>query len=114
MRDIELASEPLIRAKYPDTDSSGIYSESDSDTSVIFEIDPPGFGMLADYKPESPAVGNKTVRVTIPIGDLSTLGRVVSKYSGHVRVIEPEQARRVVFEYASRALGSNSSKENVE
>jgi predicted DNA-binding transcriptional regulator YafY len=114
MRDIELASEPLIRAKYPDTESSGIYSASDTDTNVVFDIDPAGFGMLADYKPEYPAVGDKTLRVTIPIGDVSTLGRVVSKYSGHVRVIEPEQARRVVFEYASRALGSSSSKENVE
>ena len=114
MRDIQLASEPLIRANYPDADTSRIYSASDRDTDVVFDIDPAGFGMLADYKPEYPAVGDKTLRVTIPIGDVSTLGRVVSKYSGHVRVIEPEQARRVVFEFASRALGSSSSRENVE
>jgi len=114
MRDIQLASEPLIRAEYPETDSSSIYTVSDSDTNVVFDIDPAGFGMLADYKPDYPAVGDKTLRVTIPIGDVTTLGRVVSKYSGHVRVIEPEQARRVVFEFASRALGSSSSRENVE
>jgi proteasome accessory factor C len=114
MRDIILLDEELVRAKYQETDASEIYSVSDSDTNVVFEIDPPGFGLLADYKPEYPAVGDKTLRVTIPIGDIATLGRVVSKYSGHVRVIEPEQARRVVFEYASRALGSSSASESVE
>jgi proteasome accessory factor C len=114
MRDIALEKEKLVRAEYPEIDSSGIYSVSDSDTNVVFDIDPEGFGMLADYKPEYPAVGDKTLRVSIPIGDISTLGRVVSKYSGHVRVIEPEAARRVVFEYASRALGASASSEKVE
>ena len=114
MRDIALENEKLVRAKYPEIDSSGIYSVSDSDTNVVFDIDPEGFGMLADYKPEFPAVGDKTLRVSIPIGDISTLGRVVSKYSGHVRVIEPEAARRVVFEYANRALGASASSEKVE
>ena len=114
MRDIALENEKLVRAKYPEIDSSGIYSVSDSDTNVVFDIDPEGFGMLADYKPEYPAVGDKTLRVSIPIGDISTLGRVVSKYSGHVRVIEPEAARRVVFEYANRALGASASSEKVE
>ena len=114
MRDINLKKEKLVRAEYPEIDSSGIYSVSDSDTNVVFDIDPEGFGMLADYKPEYPAVGDKTLRVSIPIGDISTLGRVVSKYSGNVRVIEPEAARRVVFEYASRALGSSFASEKVE
>ena len=114
MREIQLADENLDRAQYPESDFSRIYSESDSDTEVVFDIDPPGFGLLADYKPEYPAVGDKTLRVSIAIGDISTLGRVVSKYSGHVRVIAPAQARKVVFEYASRALGRDTSKEIVE
>ena len=114
MREIQLADENLDRAQYPESDFSRIYSESDSDTEVVFDIDPPGFGLLADYKPEYPAVGDKTLRVSIAIGDISTLGRVVSKYSGHVRVIAPARARKVVFEYASRALGRDTSKEIVE
>ncbi len=114
MRDIALEKEKLVRAKYPETDSTGIYSVRESDTKVVFDIDPAGFGMIADYKPEYPVIGDKTLRVTIPIGDITTLGRVVSKYSGHVRVIEPEAARRVVYEYASRALWPSSSSEKVE
>jgi proteasome accessory factor C len=114
MREISLATEELVRAEYPESDASVMYLASDSDTDVVFEIDPPGFGLLADYKPEYPAVGDKTLRVSISIGDISTLGRVVSRYSGHVRVIAPEQARRVVFEYASRALGEGLSEQVVE
>lgn len=114
MRDISLDTTQLVRAKYPETDSTRIFSASGSDTKVVFDIDPEAFGMLADYMPEYPAVGDKTLRVAIPIGDISTLGRVVSRYSGHVRVIEPEVARRVVYEYASSALGQSSARENVE
>ena len=114
MREISLSNEELVRSSYEKADSSRIYSASDSDTDVVFDIDPAGFGLLADYKPEYPAVGDKTLRATIPIGDISTLGRVVAKYSGKVRVVSPEQARKVVFDYASRALGQKSSDEAVE
>jgi proteasome accessory factor C len=107
MREISLASEKLVRSSYPDSDQSRIYAVSDTDTDVLFDIDPEGFGLLADYKPEYPVVGNKTLRVTIPIGDINTLGRVVAKYSGSVRVIAPTEARQVVFDYANRSLGSN-------
>ena len=114
MRNIQLADEDLVREVYSESHSSRTYSESEGDTEVVFEIDPPGFGLLADYKPDYQAMGDKTLRVSIEIGDVSTLGRVVSKYSGYVRVIAPARARRVVFEYASRALGSSPSNENVE
>lgn len=107
MRDISLSHTELTRSSYPEMGSNPIYESSDTDTDVVFDVDPLGFGLIADYKPEFPAVGDKTLRVTISIGDITTLGRVVSKYSGHVRVIAPPQARRVVFEYANRALGTH-------
>lgn len=114
MRDISLMNEDLVRAEYPESDSTRIYNATEEDIDVVFDIDPAGFGMLADYKPDYPAVGDKTLRVTIPIGNLSTLGRVVSKYAGHVRVIEPEQARKVVYDFANRALGASTDIESVE
>jgi proteasome accessory factor C len=114
MRDISLSTEEMVRSSYPESDLTSIYSASESDTDVVFDIDPAGFGLLADYKPDYPAVGGKTLRVTIPIGDISTLGRMVSKYSGHVRVVSPEAARRVVFDYANRALGITPTQEKVE
>jgi proteasome accessory factor C len=114
MRDISLSTDELIRTKYVEADMSRIYSERDSDTDVVFDVDPEGFGLLADYKPEYPTVGDRTIRVSIPIGDISTLGRVVAKYSGHVRVVSPLNARKVVFDYASSALGQKTSDEVVE
>jgi proteasome accessory factor C len=114
MRDVLLSDEKLLRSKYSEADVSGFYSVRANDTDVVFDIDPEGYGLLADYKPEYPVLGDKSLRVTIPIGDISTLGRVVSRYSGHVRVIAPAEARKVVFEYANNALGSDSSKQLVE
>jgi proteasome accessory factor C len=114
MREISLSTEKLVRSQYVAADRSLLYSVGDKDTDVVFDVDPEGFGLLADYKPDYPVMGDKTLRVTISIGDISTLGRVVSKYSGHVRVVAPEQARRVVFEYASNVLGSSTTRENVE
>lgn len=107
MREISLSNNEFVRTDHQAVDSTLIYSASETDTEVVFDVDPQGFGLLADYKPEYPAVGDKTLRVTIPIGDITTLGRVVSRYSGHVRVIAPALARKVVYEYATRALGAS-------
>lgn len=114
MREILISAQELVRSTYPDSDLSRIYSVSENDTDVLFDIDPDGFGLLADYKPEYPAIGNKTLRVSIPIGDISTLGRVVAKYSGSVRVLAPAEARQVVFDYSNRALGSNVGLQEAE
>lgn len=101
MREISLSKEGMKRSLYPDSDNARIYSTGSSDTDVVFDIDPEGFGLLADYKPDYPVVGDKTLRVTIAIGDITNLGRIVAKYSGKVRVIAPPEARKVVFEFAS-------------
>lgn len=114
MRDVSISSEKLVRSKYQESDASRFYYANDTDTDVVFEIDPEGFGLLSDYKPEHTAEGDKTLQVTIAIGDISTLGRVVSRYSGHVRVLAPAAARKVVHDYTSRALGSSFSDQSVE
>jgi proteasome accessory factor C len=114
MREIAISEEKLVRSRYPDSDISNIYTVSDTDTDVLFDIDPAGFGLLADYKPDYTIVDYKALRITIPIGDIRTLGRVVAKYSGHVRVLAPPEARKVVFDYANQTLGENTNSEIVE
>jgi proteasome accessory factor C len=114
MRNITLSNQQFEPSDYPEADLSKIYSVSEQDTDVLFEVDPAGFGLLADYKPEYPAVGDKTLRVSIPIGDISTLGRVVSRYAGNVRVLAPAQARKVVYEFANLALGTDSLRDIQE
>jgi proteasome accessory factor C len=86
-------------------DSDLIYSVRKSDTDVLFEVDPEAFALIADYKPEFEISGNKSVQVKIPIGQLETLGRIVARYSGKVRVLAPAEARLAVREFAQRALG---------
>jgi proteasome accessory factor C len=88
-------------------DSSQIYEVRESDTEVLFEVEPEAFGLIADYKPDYEISGNKAVQVNIPIGELGTLGRIVSRYSGKVRVLAPESARQAVREFAQRALGNH-------
>ena len=82
-----------------------IYSISEQDTEVLFEVDPEAFSLIADYKPDFEIRGNKSVQVKISIGQLDNLGRIVSRYSGKVRVLAPEAARVAVRQFVSRALG---------
>jgi len=86
-------------------DSDHIYSVRKSDTDVLFEVEPEAFALIADYKPEFEISGNKSVQVRIPIGQLESLGRIVARYSGKVRVLAPAEARLAVREFAQRALG---------
>lgn len=86
---------------------SEIYEVRETDTEVLFEVDPEAFGLIADYKPDYEITGNKAVQVKIAIGELGTLGRIVSRYSGKVRVLAPETARQAVREFAQRALGNH-------
>jgi len=104
MREIELL-EVFVERDLLDTEPDQIYSVRKSDTEVLFEVDPEAFALIADYKPEFEISGNKSVQVKIPIGQLETLGRIVARYSGKVRVLAPAAARLAVREFAQRALG---------
>ena len=104
MREI-VVLEPFEERELAVADSDVIYSVRKSDTDVLFEVDPEAFALIADYKPEFEISGNKSVQVKIPIGQLETLGRIVARYSGKVRVLAPAEARLAVREFAQRALG---------
>lgn len=113
MRQIELLESFEERA-LPAGDSSQIYAIRESDTEVLFEVEPEAFGLIADYKPDYEISGNKAVQVKISIGELGTLGRIVSRYSGKVRVLAPESARQAVRDFAQRALGQHKPEPAAE
>jgi len=104
MREIVLLQQ-FEERELPKADNDQIYSIRKSDTDVLFEVEPEAFSLIADYKPEFEISGNKSVQVKIPIGQLETLGRIVARYSGKVRVLAPAEARLAVREFAQRALG---------
>ena len=108
MREIELLEE-FEERQLADTESDQIYSVRKSDIDVLFEVDPEAFALIADYKPEFEISGNKSVQVRIPIGQLETLGRIVARYSGKVRVLAPAAARVAVRQFAQRALGQRKA-----
>lgn len=104
MRQIELL-DSFEKKPMSSAGTSQIYAVRDTDTEVLFEVEPEAFGFIADYKPDFEISGNKAIQVKISIGELGTLGRIVSRYSGKVRILAPEAARQAVREFAQRALG---------
>jgi proteasome accessory factor C len=113
MREIELL-DIFDERELPSTETDQIYLARKSDLEVLFEVDPEAFAFVADYRPEFEISGNKSVQVKIPIGQLETLGRIVARYSGKVRVLAPAAARVAVREFAQRALGQRKAETIAE
>ena len=113
MREIQLLG-TFEERELSDSETDQIYSVRKSDIEVLFEVDPGAFALIADYKPEFEISGNKSVQVKIPIGQLETLGRIVARYSGKVRVLAPAAARVAVREFAQRALGQRKAETVAE
>lgn len=89
--------------------SEAVYVEQEQDTEVVVEVDPEAYRLIAHSTNIQELVGKAkehgTVRATIRVGYLPNIGHLIAKYGGAARVIEPEEARRYVKEYAERALG---------
>lgn len=113
MREIQLAG-TIDQSRLNELVDEGIYKVSESDTEVLFEVEPEAFSLIADYKPDHQISGNSSVQVKIPIGQLASLGRIVVRYSGKVRVLAPESARKAVLDYALKASGQSPDIEQAE
>jgi proteasome accessory factor C len=113
MRDITVLEGFTQRSSHS-KESEEIYAIRDTDTEVLFEVDPEAFSLIADYKPDFEIRGNKSVQVRIPIGQLDNLGRIVARYSGKVRVLSPEVARQAVRDFVSAALGELPPEQEAE
>ena len=113
MRDIVLLEQFTKLANESDGDQE-IYRAKASDTEVLFEVKPEAFSLIADYKPDFEIRGSDSIRVTISIGQIENLGRIVGRYSGKVRVLAPEHARQAVREFALAALGELPKSDEAE
>jgi proteasome accessory factor C len=87
------------------------YISDDSDVEVVIEVEPEAYRLIAESQTidEPKDVGNGTIRATIKVGYLPNLGRIISRYGGAARVLEPEAARAAVRSYALRVLGEEQS-----
>ena len=90
--------------------SEAIYVPRETDHHVILDLDPDSLGLIAEYQAdEVQNLDNGGKRVAVKIGNLRTLGPLVAKYAGSVRVVSPQDARTIVREFALKALGGNGT-----
>lgn len=114
MRAISIDTAKTLSKELDAAAGQDIYAGQSTDTEVLFEVEPEGYGLIADYKPEYEFTGVATIRVSIPIGHLANLGKIVSRYGGKVRVLAPESARIAVRDFVQQALSHKSLEREAE
>ena len=91
-----------------------IYVPNASDIEVTVDVTPEAYRLLSQFNAEI-LKGQSTPGITrgvIKIGHLPDLGRIITQYGGHARVVSPKAAREVVRDFALRALGERGLTEN--
>ncbi|WP_241979710.1 helix-turn-helix transcriptional regulator [Cryobacterium suzukii] len=86
----------------PDT----LFQPSSDDVDVRLELPTAALPLLADYRPErSEVVGaGARTRTTLRVAHAHVLKRLVTGLAGIVTVLEPAEARKVVFDWAAAGL----------
>lgn len=107
LRDYEV-SEAALNAELPEE----LYTPSESDTIVTLEVEPEAYSLITDFKPvEAPiSIDNHIKRFKISVGDVLNLGRVIARFGGAARVIEPQSAKDAVREFALQAISGKKPK----
>jgi proteasome accessory factor C len=83
------------------------YNPGEFDHDVVVEVSPEAYSLVSQFAvlQEPKRVSDGVLRVTIKVGRLEHLGKLIAKYGGAAKVIEPELARNIVRDYALVALG---------
>lgn len=106
MSDMVVTDEPIehdaAEVHLPDT----LFEPSAEDLEVTIEAAPEAIGLLADYISDgaiTSEVGDR-IRTTLRVSHYHGLKRLVAGMPGTLRVVEPEQARQAVAEWAAAGL----------
>ena len=83
------------------------YNPGEFDHDVVVEVTPEAYSLVSQFHVlhEPKKLSDGVLRVTIKVGRLEHLGKLISRYGGAAKVIEPEIARNIVRDYALIALG---------
>ena len=105
--DVNRSEESLKAAKEFD-ETSPIYSPRDSDIEVTLELSPEAYKLASMFTSieEPTKTGEENITVKIRIGYLPDLGPLVCRFGVHAKVIEPEEARKVVRQFALESLAA--------
>ncbi|MEN9965303.1 MAG: hypothetical protein RJA60_300 [Actinomycetota bacterium] len=110
MRSIQILDREIsdVAAKVGEIEDATYVAEA-TDTEVTVEVTPEAYRLISEFQTisEPKDVGSGTIRTRIKVGHLPNLGRLIAKYGGAARVIEPAEAREVVRNYALSALGAH-------
>ena len=95
------------------------YNPGEFDHDVVVEVTPEAYSLVSQFTVlhEPKRVSDSLLRVTIKVGRLEHLGKLIARYGGAAKVIEPAIARDIVRDYALVALGRTPlsvSEESVE
>jgi proteasome accessory factor C len=109
--ELEVTTEPLsahaAEEKLPDV----LFEGSDDDLLVTIDVAASATPLLADYIPEgtvSTTIGDR-IRTTVRVSHYHGLKRLVASMPGVVTVVEPDDARRVVAEWATAGAAQYDS-----
>lgn len=108
MRSIEILDELLSEeAKNVGEIEESVYEAGATDARVLVEVEPEAYRLISEVKTidEPTSVQGGKVRAEIRVGHLPNIGRLVTRFGGAARVIEPAEARAIVKNYALAALG---------
>lgn len=106
MSDIAITDTPIEHDVESITLSRNLFEPSADDLIVTIEATPESLALLTDYLADDSSfatVGDR-VRTTIRVSHYHGLKRLIASMPGAVRVVEPEQAREIVSEWASAGL----------
>lgn len=107
MRNASLTENQISQAALTPELDDEVYHPAETDTLVTIEVDPEAYSLMVDFRPvEDPQVITQHVkRFKILVGDVRNLGRIISRFGGTARVIEPDAAKVAVREFALKAIG---------
>jgi proteasome accessory factor C len=83
------------------------YNPGEHDHDVVVEVTPEAYSLVSQFHvlDEPKKLSDGVLRATITVGRLEHLGKLISRYGGAAKVIEPEVAKNIVRDYALVALG---------
>ncbi len=113
MRNAKLLPDQPISQEAKDAElTEDIYTPSENDNVVVIEVEPEAYSLIVDFKPiEAPIdIDEHRKSIKVLVGDLRNLGRIIARFGGAAKVVEPEAARQAVRDFALHALSVDNSR----
>ncbi len=110
MRDAVILDEPIgEQAKSVIELDDRTYTERETDIDVTVAVAPEAYALLGEYQQDGEPKKNSNGEfvAVIRVGYLPNLGRLIARYGGKARVLEPAEARNIVRDHALIALGQS-------